>query len=241
MVPVAAGVRSLEDLRGKAICVGSGTTTEQNLNDAFAARGIPYTPIKYQDLNQVVGGYAQGRCAAMTSDRSQLASARSGLPDPDQHVILDDSLSKEPLAPAVVGGDQSMADAMRWVVYALIEAEERGITQENLDEVLAKAEADPSQASLRRFLGVDGGLGSKLGLPDDFVVQIIRSTGNYGEIYDATGPSTPVAIPRGANRLAEDGGVMIAPPSPDAATLPCASGRCRRRVIALLALRQQPR
>ena len=106
-----------------------------------------------------------------------------------------------------------MADAMRWVVYALIEAEERGITQENLDEVLAEAEADPTQAALRRFLGVDGELGSKLGLPDDFVVQIIRSTGNYGEIYERhLGAESEVVIPRGSNRLAEDGGLMISPP-----------------------------
>ena len=213
LVPAAAGIRALEDLRGKAICVGSGTTTEQNLNDAFAARGIPYTPIKYQDLNQVVGGYLQKRCAAMTSDRSQLASARSGFSEPADHVILSDRLSKEPLAPAVVGGDQAMADAMRWVVLALIEAEERGITQANVELMVKRAEADASQTALRRFLGVDGALGSKLGLPDDFVVQVIRATGNYGEIYDRhLGPETPVAIPRGANRLAEDGGLMIAPP-----------------------------
>ena len=106
-----------------------------------------------------------------------------------------------------------MADAMTWVVHALIEAEERGITQTNVDAMVQKAEADPSQTALRRFLGVDGGLGSKLGLPDDFVVRVVRATGNYGEIYDRhLGPETPVAIPRGANRLAEDGGLMIAPP-----------------------------
>ncbi|WP_413440733.1 amino acid ABC transporter substrate-binding protein [Synechococcus sp. MIT S1220] len=213
IVPKDSGVQSLQDLSGKAICVGSGTTTEQNLNDAFAALGLPYTPIKYQDLNQVVGGYLQGRCAAMTSDRSQLAAARSGFADPEEHVILADRLSKEPLAPGVVGGDQQMADAMTWVVYALIEAEERGITQANVDAMVKKAEADPSQAALRRFLGVDGDLGSKLGLPNDFVVKAIRATGNYGEIYDRhLGPDTEVAIPRGANRLAEDGGLMIAPP-----------------------------
>lgn len=213
MVPSDAGVRSMEDLRGQPICVGSGTTTEQNLNDAFAERGIDYTPIKYQDLNQVVGGYLQGRCAAMTSDRSQLAAARSGFAEPERHTILDARLSKEPLAPAVVGGDQPLADAMTWVVFALIEAEERGITQTNVDAMVQKAEADPSQTALRRFLGVDGGLGSKLGLPDDFVVRVVRATGNYGEIYDRhLGPETPVAIPRGANRLAEDGGLMIAPP-----------------------------
>ena len=213
IVPADSGVTTLSDLSGKAICVGSGTTTEQNLNDAFESKGIPYTPIKYQDLNQVVGGYLQGRCQAMTSDRSQLAAARSGFNAPEAHVILEDRLSKEPLAPAVVGGDQRLVDAMTWVVYALIEAEERGITQANLDRQLRAAEADPSQAALRRFLGVDAGLGRKLGLPDDFVVQAIRATGNYGEIYDRhLGPQSPVAIPRGANRLAEDGGLMIAPP-----------------------------
>ena len=208
-------MQSLQDLSGKAICVGSGTTTEQNLNDAFAALGLPYTPIKYQDLNQVVGGYLQGRCAAMTSDRSQLAAARSGFADPEEHVILADRLSKEPLAPGVVGGDQQMADAMTWVVYALIEAEERGITQANVDAMVKKAEADPSQAALRRFLGVDGDLGSKLGLPNDFGGD--SGLRNY-KIYDRhLGPDTDVAIPRGANRLAEDGGWMIARHSPDAA------------------------
>lgn len=213
IVPTDSGVRSLDDLSGKAICVGSGTTTEQNLNDAFSARGLPYTPIKYQDLNQVVGGYLQGRCAAMTSDRSQLAAAQSGFADPTAHRILEERLSKEPLAPAVVGGDQRMADAQSWVVYALIEAEERGITQANVDTMVAKAKGDPSQAALRRFLGVDGGLGSKLGLSDDFVVQVIRATGHYGEIYDRhLGPDSAVTIPRGANRLADDGGLMIAPP-----------------------------
>ena len=106
-----------------------------------------------------------------------------------------------------------MADAMRWVVLALIEAEERGITQANVNAMVEQAEADASQTALRRFLGIDGALGSKLGLPDDFVVQVIRASGNYGEIYDRhLGPATPVAIPRGANRLAEDGGLMIAPP-----------------------------
>ena len=213
LVPTASGVRSMDDLRGKPICVGSGTTTEQNLNDAFSAQGLPYTPIKYQDLNQVVGGYLQGRFAAMTSDRSQLAAARSGFAAPNAHQILGERLSKEPLAPAVVGGDQRMSDAMTWAVYALIEAEERGITQNNVDAMVSKAEADPSQTALRRFLGIDGGLGSKLGLADDFVVQIIRATGNYGEIYDRhLGPKSAVDIPRGANRLAEDGGLMIAPP-----------------------------
>ena len=213
MVKNESGINSLEDLSGKAICVGSGTTTEQNLNDVFETQKLPYTPIKYQDLNQVVSGYLQGRCAAMTSDRSQLAAARSGFSDSEKHVILDDRLSKEPLSPAVIGGDQPMADAMRWIIYALIEAEERGITQANIDTILQNAINDRSLAALRRFLGVDSGLGQKLGLPDNFVVKIIKATGNYGEIYERhLGINSSVKIPRGANSLARDGGLMIAPP-----------------------------
>ena len=213
MVKQSAGVRRLEDLRGKSICVGSGTTTEQNLNDAFEARGLPYTPIKYQDLNQVVAGYLQGRCSAMTSDRSQLAAARSSFPEPEKHTILESVLSKEPLAPVSVGGDQSLADAMRWVVYALITAEELGITQANVRQVRQQAENDPTQTRLRRFLGVEGDLGRKLGLPTDFVVQVLEATGHYGEIYDRhLGPASAVPIPRGMNQLYGQGGAMTAPP-----------------------------
>jgi general L-amino acid transport system substrate-binding protein len=213
MVKASSGINRLDDLANQAICVGSGTTTEQNLNDAFEARGISYKPIKYQDLNQVVAGYLQDRCSAMTSDRSLLAAARSGFADPQSHRILDDVLSKEPLAPASVGGDQRLADAMRWVVYALITAEELGITQANVLNRLEEAKRRPELTGLRRFLGVDGGLGEKLGLPDDFVVKVIERTGNYGEIYSRhLGDNSQVPIPRGPNRLAADGGVMVAPP-----------------------------
>ena len=213
MVKASSGIQTLEDLRGQSICVGSGTTTEQNLNDAFEARGIAYQPIKYQDLNQVLAGYLQGRCAAMTSDRSQLAAARSGFADAKQHKILDAVLSKEPLAPLSVGGDQRLADAMRWVVYALITAEELCITQANVRDKLAEAKAQPQLTQLRRFLGVEGGLGEKLGLPNDFVVHTIEATGHYGEIYDRhLGPTSAVPIPRGMNQLYRDGGAMTAPP-----------------------------
>ncbi len=129
MVKKESNISSLKDLANKSICVGSGTTTEQNINDAFESASLPYTPIKYQDLNQVVAGYLQGRCSAMTSDRSQLAAARSGFKNPKEHIILDDVLSKEPLAPASDGQDQKLADAMRWVVFSLISAEEQGITK----------------------------------------------------------------------------------------------------------------
>ena len=150
---------------------------------------------------------------------AKLTSVHPGLPEmtEDDGFIIERGGGRSQLGLGGIAKDEvapsRMADAMRWVVYALIEAEERGITQANLDAKLQQAEADPSQAALRRFLGVDGGLGSKLGLPDDFVVQALRATGNYGEIYNRhLGPNSPVAIPRGANRLAGEGGLMIAPP-----------------------------
>ena len=206
-------ISTIEDLSESNICVGSGTTTEQNLNDAFQEKGLPYTPIKYQDLNQVIAGYLQGRCKAMTSDLSQLAAARSAFPDPNKHKILDEILSKEPLAPASIDGDQKLSDAMRWVIYALIAAEELGINQNNINSQLQKAKSNPSLMSLRRFLGVDAGLGQKLGLADDFVVKVISATGNYGEIYDRNlGPKSAVPIPRKLNHLYTKGGLQISPP-----------------------------
>ena len=213
MVKKANQLNSLKDLANKSICVGSGTTSEQNINDAFESLSLPYTPIKYQDPNQVAAGYEQSRCAAMTSDRSQLASIRSGLRKPEDHIILDDVLSKEPLAPASNGQDPKLADAMRWIVFALISAEEQGITKSNIDEKLKLAENNPQLKPLRRFLGVDGGLGEKIGLSNDFVVKVIRSTGNYGEIYERhLGQNSKVEIPRGLNRLYTEGGIHFAPP-----------------------------
>ena len=213
MVKQKSNINSLEDLANKSICVGSGTTTEQNINDAFESASLPYTPIKYQDLNQVVAGYLQGRCSAMTSDRSQLAAARSGFQNPKDHIIMDDVLSKEPLAPASDGQDQKLGDAMRWVVFALISAEEQGITKSNIYEKVQLAKSNPQLKPLRRFLGIDGGLGEKIGLNNDFVVKVISTTGNYGEIYQKhLGQNSEVPIPRGLNQLYNKGGVHISPP-----------------------------
>ena len=213
MVKKGNGLKSLKDLANKSICVGSGTTTEQNINDAFESASLPYTPIKYQDLNQVVAGYLQGRCSAMTSDRSQLAAARSGFQKPKEHIILDDVLSKEPLSPASDGQDQKLADAMRWIIFALISAEEQGITQSNIDKKVQLAKNNPQLKPLRRFLGIDGGLGEKIGLSNNFVVKVISSTGNYGEIYEKhLGQSSEVPIPRGLNEIYTKGGMHISPP-----------------------------
>ncbi len=213
MVKRESQITNIKGLANKSICVGSGTTTEQNINDAFESQSLPYQPIKYQDLNQVVAGYLQGRCSAMTSDRSQLAAARSGFKNPEDHIILDDVLSKEPLAPASDGRDFLLADAMRWVIFSLISAEEQGITKANILEKVKFATDNPQLKPLRRFLGIEGDLGEKIGLGNDFVVKVISSTGNYGEIYNRhLGSNSEVPIPRGLNNLYTNGGVHIAPP-----------------------------
>ncbi len=213
MVKKKSNYSSIDDLNGTNICVGSGTTTEQNLNDSFQERNLKYTPIKYADLNQVSAGYLQGRCQAMTSDRSQLAAIRTSFKTPSKHIILDNVLSKEPLAPASIGTDQKLADAMRWVIYALFTAEEYGITSENVDRKLEIAKSNKKLTSMRRILGVDGELGKKLGIKNDFVVRIIRSTGNYSEIYNRhLGPNSKLNIKRGINNNYKNGGILIAPP-----------------------------
>ena len=213
MVSKDSGIIDLKGLSNKSICVGSGTTTEQNIDDAFKNLSIPYTPIKYQDLNQVVAGYLQGRCSAMTSDLSQLAAARSSFKNPNNHIILDVVLSKEPLAPASNGSDEKLADAMRWTIFALIRAEESNITKTNIDKKIKIAKNNPQMKQLRRFLGIDGGLGEKLGLSNDFVINVIKATGNYGEIYERhLGTNSKVSIPRGLNELYKNGGLHISPP-----------------------------
>ncbi len=213
MVKKESNISNIEDLQNKSICVGSGTTTEQNINDVFESKSLPYTPIKYQDLNQVIAGYLQGRCSAMTSDRSQLAAARSGFKNPEQHIILKNVLSKEPLSPASDGADNKLADALRWIIFTLITAEEEGITKANIDEKVKLAKNNPQLKSLRRFLGVDGGLGEKIGLRNDFTINVIKAAGNYGEIYERNlGEDSDVPIPRELNQLFKNGGLHFSPP-----------------------------
>ena len=213
MVKKESNISNIEDLQNKSICVGSGTTTEQNINDVFESKSLPYTPIKYQDLNQVIAGYLQGRCSAMTSDRSQLAAARSGFKNPEEHIILKNVLSKEPLSPASDGADNKLADALRWIIFTLITAEEEGITKANIDEKVKLAKNNPQLKSLRRFLGVDGGLGEKIGLRNDFTINVIKATGNYGEIYERNlGEDSEVPIPRELNQLFKNGGLHFSPP-----------------------------
>ena len=213
MVPKASGITSIKDLGGKAICVETGTTSEMNLADRMRELQLPYTPLKFQTSDQSYAAYLQGRCAAATTDRSQLAAKRTGFPDPEAHVVLADVLSKEPLAPATVNADPLWSDAVRWIVYALIQAEELGITQANIDAKVAMAKQDPNLAELRRFLGIDGELGRQLGLPVDFTVRAIRAVGNYGEIFARNvGSGSVLKLERGLNRSWNQGGLQYAPP-----------------------------
>lgn len=208
MVPRAGGAKDLADLNGASICVGSGTTTEKNLGDAMRKIGATYTPVVLQDTEQVFGAYDQGRCDAVTADKSQLASRLTTLKDPSAHAILDLTMSKEPLGPGYAQGDPRWADVVNWVVYGLLQAEEFGISSENVQEQLAST--DPE---VRRFLGVEDALGEGLGLSNDFMVKVIQSVGNYGEIYDRNlGPTTRFNLPRALNRLWRDGGLLYSPP-----------------------------
>ena len=213
MAPSASGVKSLKDLSGKPICVESGTTTELNLADRMREIKATYTPLKFQTGDQTYAAYLGGRCVAVTSDRSQLAGKRTSFPDPGAHTLLPDVLSKEPLSPATVNADPVWSDAVRWIVYGLMQAEELGITQANVDAKVAEARANANLADLRRFLGVEGDFGKQLGLPADFVVQAVNAVGNYGEIFDRNvGTGSKLKLDRGYNRQWKDGGLIYSPP-----------------------------
>jgi general L-amino acid transport system substrate-binding protein len=213
MVPTASGIKTLKDLAGKPICVESGTTTELNLADRMREQNIPYTPLKFQTGDQTYAAYLQGRCVAVTSDRSQLAGKRSSFPSPDAHTLLPDVMSKEPLTPATVNADPVWADAVRWTVNTLFQAEELGITKANIAAKVAEAKANANQADLRRFLGVEGEFGKQLGLPADFVPKIIGAVGNYGEIFDRNvGPGSRLKLDRGVNKQWKEGGLIYSPP-----------------------------
>jgi general L-amino acid transport system substrate-binding protein len=208
MVRNDSGITSVEDLDGATICVTSGTTTELNLADYFSQQGMDFTPVVFEDTATVYGTYEDGRCDAATSDKSQLAAVRSGFEDPSAHMILDVTISKEPLTPAVPSGDDQWFDIVKMVVFGLINAEELGVTQANVDAMM-----NSDNVSVRRLLGSEGEWGqADLGLNADALAKAISAVGNYGEIYDRyLGPSA-LNIPRGPNRLWTDGGILYAPP-----------------------------
>jgi general L-amino acid transport system substrate-binding protein len=210
MVPADSGFDSLDDLEGGTVCVQKGTTTELNLADAMAVNSVTYTPATFDDVNATYGAYAEGRCDAVTSDKSQLSSVAKGvLPDPDAHVIMDVTLSKEPLGPVVRHGDDQWMDIVKWTIFATIAGEEYGVNSSNADDQLANA-VNPE---IRRLLGAEGELGAKLGLSNDFAFNVIKLVGNYEEIYTRNlGEDTPTYIPRGYNAMYGNGGLLYSPP-----------------------------
>jgi general L-amino acid transport system substrate-binding protein len=210
MVPTDSGIASLADLEGGSICVQTGTTTELNLADVMATEGVTYTPVVFDDVNATYGAYGEGRCDAVTSDKSQLSSvAKALLPNPDEHVILDITLSKEPLGPVVRHGDDQWLDIVKWTIFATFAGEEYGVSSATVDELRGSTE----NPEFRRFLGLEGDLGLKLGLTNDFAYNVIKSVGNYAEIYERNlGEGTPTFIPRGLNSLYTGGGLLYSPP-----------------------------
>ena len=208
LVRKSLGLKSADELKGASICVQSGTTNELNLADFFATHGLTYRPVVYERLVEVLGAYASGRCDAFTTDSSQLVAERLRLPDPDQHVMLPDLISKEPLGPAVRQGDAMWSNIVRWTLFALVAAEEYGVTAANAEEMTSSENPE-----IRRLLGAEGDLGPMLGLEADWAKRAIMANGNYGEIFAATiGEGTPSNIARGLNALWTEGGLQYAPP-----------------------------
>jgi general L-amino acid transport system substrate-binding protein len=208
MVRADLGVASIMDLDGASICSLTGTTTELNITEAMNSRGLSYELVPFEQSSETISALEEGRCDVLTSDVSQLAGLRTSTADPGAYVILPDVISKEPLGPVYIENDSTWADVVDWSVFATFQAEEYGITQANIDEMLMS-----DNPSIQRFLGVgDNASGSLLGLDNDFAVNIIRAVGNYGEIFDRNlGPNTPLNLQRGLNAQWTDGGLIYAP------------------------------
>lgn len=205
-----SGVTEVEQLDGATVCVTTGTTTELNLADDFRQRGLSFEAVTFEDTASVYNAYEEGRCDAATSDKSQLAAVQAGFAEPDAHMILDVTISKEPLTPAVPHGDDQWFDIVKMVMYALVNAEELGVTQANVDEM-----TNSDNIQVRRLLGTEGEWGqADLGLDADAAAKAIKAVGNYGEIYDRyMGPNGDAfVLPRGINSLWKDGGLIYAPP-----------------------------
>lgn len=209
MTTKASGVTSANDLDGASVCVTSGTTSELNVADFARANGIKLETVVFEGKKEAFHAYTSSRCDAFTTDMSQIASLRTTTPNPDEHVILPEIFSKEPLSPLVKHGDNQWKDLVTWVINGLIEAEEKGITQANVLEIKASSQ-DPT---VQRMLGVSGDVGSFINLDNDWLVRAIQAVGNYGEIYNRHfGSKTKLNIPRGLNELWTNGGLLYAMP-----------------------------
>ncbi|MBA4323778.1 MAG: amino acid ABC transporter substrate-binding protein [Rhodobacter sp.] len=209
MVRKDLGVSSAKELDGATVCIQSGTTTELNLADFFKQNNITYQPVNVADDTEAQRQYVAGACDAYTTDVSGLAASRATLPDAENHVILPEIISKEPLGPVVRHGDNNWADIVRWTYYALLIAEEKGITQANVNEVATST----TDEEIRRLLGVSGDMGVKIGLQNESFKNAILAVGNYGEIFARNiGEGTSINLARGLNALWTQGGLQYAPP-----------------------------
>ena len=208
MVKKSLGIKSATELDGASICIQTGTTTELNLADFFHANGMKYEAVTIETNDEGRQNYTAGRCDVYTTDASGLAATRSTFTDPENHVILPEIISKEPLGPATRHGDDQWSDIITWVLNATITAEEKGVTSANVDAM--KNSKDPE---VLRLLGVEGSQGEELGLSKDWAYNIIKTVGNYGEIFERNiGVNTPIGLSRGLNDLWTRGGLQYSPP-----------------------------
>ncbi len=208
MVHKKLGVDSALKLDGASICVQQGTTTELNVADFFRAHNLKFEPVVFSTDDETVKAYDSGRCDAYTTDASGLYAERLKLTAPDDNVVLPEIISKEPLGPSVRPGDVHWFEIVQWSLYAMLTAEELGVTQANVDTMLKS-----DNPSIRRLLGVEGDFGTGLGLTNDWAYRIIKAVGNYGESFERNlGMGSPIKIPRGLNALWTNGGLQYAPP-----------------------------
>ena len=208
MVYADSGYKTIEDMNGSTVCVLQGTTTELNLDDRFTSAGLDYTPLTFETNDPLQAAFEEKRCDGWTTDKSGLNGRRTLLKNPKDHIIMEVTMSKEPLGPVVRHGDDQWFDIVQWTVFAMMQAEEFGITSGNVDTFLGS-----ENPNIRKLLGEEGEMGQKLGLSDDWAYNIVKLVGNMGEAYDAhLGPNTATSIPRGLNRLYTDGGLMYPPP-----------------------------
>ncbi|MBI4365331.1 MAG: transporter substrate-binding domain-containing protein, partial [Deltaproteobacteria bacterium] len=208
MVRKALKVNSALELNGASVCVQQGTTTELNLSDFFRTHNMQAKTVTFATANEALKAYDAGRCDAYTTDASGLYAERLRLANANDHIVLPEIISKEPLGPAVRHGDDQWFDIVKWTLYAMINAEELNITSKNIDEMTKSTNPE-----VKRFVGTEGNYGEQLGLTKDWAVRIIKLVGNYGEVFDRNvGAGSALKIDRGLNKLWSKGGIQYAPP-----------------------------
>ncbi len=205
LVKKASGVTSARQLNGATVCVQPGTTTELNLADYFRANNMQFTPVVIEAVEELRNAFTSGRCDVYTNDSSSLAAFRATQSNAEDYLLLPELISKEPLGPVVRKGDDRFFDIVRWTHFAMLTAEEFGITRANIDSF-----ANSTSPDIQRFMGKTGDLGKMLGLDNDWAIKVIRAVGNFGEVWDRN--ITPLGVPRGINNLWTKGGLQYAPP-----------------------------